>query len=522
MNSMAVEAELLNYLQQSKALKDKTEGEIARKQRYIDMVACYYGFRDVKWPTYEDLGEIYEDVSRQRVHQILQKAFLNHAKAVDFPVVRRCADILKQRSYWYDSVYIDTLIANGIEVAVDNIHGLLSLMHDLGLCVDYKAYTPDFREMTRTLFNQGLQVVLLPSSHADALRAALKLASDRPGLVGIANLKELWDSEGWTEEFYDTVRSSVALSSRAWSWQDKNDFWYTFEHRQTTLRTYSEKVFSVISATTPSHLAHVYENALHARTVSISLPPLYVIEKYLSESLLFKREGGLIRYTSHIAAELTDIERAVVDFFKGKPKADYIELRDNLLNLGFSKPWIDKLTHSCLVYVDRSMGRKLHTYSLVNQFEPIPEANSSLNEYELYRERLRILYQEETDEASETTRRKEHALLQSWLFKNKVTECCALCGEEFHVSALITAHKKKRSNCTTAERLDPHIVMPACALGCDFMYERGYVYVEDGKVQVNSAKKLHTTEYKRAEILAGKVVSERWLAGKSEYFGKPE
>lgn len=168
------------------------------------------------------------------------------------------------------------------------------------------------------------------------------------------------------------------------------------------------------------------------------------------------------------------------------------------------------------------MGRKLHTYSLVNQFEPIPEANSSLNEYELYRERLRILYEEETDEASETTRRKEHALLQSWLFKNKVTECCALCGEEFHVSALITAHKKKRSNCTTSERLDPHIVMPACALGCDFMYERGYVYVEDGKVQVNSAKKLHTTEYKRAEILAGKVVSERWLAGKSEYFGKPD
>lgn len=517
---MNVENELLKYLEHSKAGKSNTENEIALKQRNIDLTACYYGFREAKWPTYEEVAETYDIGTRERVRQIINKTFRNHAQAAKFPAVERCATILQQRDYWTAVSYLNALAAKDIEVQGGNAQGLLNLMHDLNLASDYHAYTTDFREMSRSLLNQGVEIVLMTQQRALALRKALKLASDRPGLVGIANLKLLADKEKWPEEFYRSICYSVTLSPRAWSWQDGDNFWYTFENRQTTLRTYSEKVFSVISATTVQHLAEVYENALHARTVDIPLPSVHVIETYLRESLLFKHEGELIRFTGKLI-ELSDIEHSIVGFFKIKPQADYVELRDYLLARSFSKPLIDKqITHSCIVHVDRALGRKLHVYSLVKQFDPSSQPTISPNEYATYFERLRELYEEETDVNCESTRRKEHGILQAWLFKGKVTERCALCGEKFHVNALITAHKKKRALCTTAERLDPNIVMPVCALGCDFLYEHGYIHVEAGKVQVNTAKQSHTAEYQRALMLNGKTVSKAWLNGKPGYFAK--
>lgn len=521
--SMNLEEELLNYLEHSKAMKGKTEAEITRKQRNIDLIAAYYGFRGAKRPTYDELAETYGVGSRQRVQQIMKKASFDQAKPTDFPVLRNCAAILSEREYWKADTYFDVLSQNGIVIPPDNVQGLLNLVHDLKLCLGHKCYTPDFREMTRTLLSQGAEILILSQDHADELRAGLKLATDRPGLVGIANLRQLADAEAWGEEFYDTIRSSIALSPRAWSWHDGASFWYTFEYRQTTLRTFTEKVFSVIEKTSPAHLAEIYDNALRGRTVAIPFPPLYVIERYLRESLLFKHEGELISYTGAITVELTEIDKVIVGYFKNRAKTSYPELRDYLLQRNFSKPLIDKhITSSCLIYVDRTLGRKLHEYSLVKQIAAPLEPVVSLDKYETYRERLRKLYEEETDENCESTRRKEHGLLQSWLFNGKDTEVCAICGDRFHVDALVTAHKKKRAICTTAERLDPHIVMPACALGCDFLYERGYIYVQDGKVHVNSAKNSDTTEYQRAKSLSGRTVPEMWLAGSAEYYGKPD
>ena len=226
-----------------------------------------------------------------------------------------------------------------------NLQGLLNLIHDLSLASDYHAYTTDFREMSRSLLKQGMEIILLTQQRAHALGNAFKLASDRPAQVGIANLKLLAEEEKWTEEFYRSIRDSVTLSPSAWSWQDGDDFWYTFEHRQTTLRTYSEKVFSVISATTAQHLAEVYENALHARTVATPFPPVHVIETYLRESLLFKHEGEHIRFTGKRIG-LSDIEHSIVGFFKKKPQVAYVELRDYLLAQGFSKPLVVKTIHS--------------------------------------------------------------------------------------------------------------------------------------------------------------------------------
>jgi hypothetical protein len=166
---MNVEHELLTYLEDSKALKSNTENEVALKQRNIDLTACYYGFRDSKWPTYDEVAEAYDINSRQRVQQILDKTFRDHAQAGKFPAVKHCAVILQQRDYWTSEGYLNALTAKGIEVQGGNVQGLLNLMHDLSLASDYHGYTTDFREMSRSLLNQGMEIILMTQQRAQGL-----------------------------------------------------------------------------------------------------------------------------------------------------------------------------------------------------------------------------------------------------------------------------------------------------------------------------------------------------------------
>ena len=73
--------------------------------------------------------------------------------------------------------------------------------------------------------------------------------------------------------------------------------------------------------------------------------------------------------------------------------------------------------------------------------------------------------------------RAEHRQLRQHLFGRKTEETCALCGRTLPINLLVTAHIKQRSKCTAIERTDRNVVMAACALGCDAVFERGYVQV---------------------------------------------
>lgn len=79
--------------------------------------------------------------------------------------------------------------------------------------------------------------------------------------------------------------------------------------------------------------------------------------------------------------------------------------------------------------------------------------------------------------------RKEQAFLRKFLFGDRRTELCGICHKEFPVELLVTAHIKKRAECTREEKLDyKNIVMPMCTFGCDHLYEKGYIGVEKGVV----------------------------------------
>jgi hypothetical protein len=102
-------------------------------------------------------------------------------------------------------------------------------------------------------------------------------------------------------------------------------------------------------------------------------------------------------------------------------------------------------------------------------------------EYGVFKNAVSDLFDRDSlDEPLMSSRRIEHDFLRGYLFQGKLTDTCGICQKELPVNLLVTAHIKKRSKCSIVERLDyKSIVMPMCALGCDALYEKKYIGVEN-------------------------------------------
>ena len=88
--------------------------------------------------------------------------------------------------------------------------------------------------------------------------------------------------------------------------------------------------------------------------------------------------------------------------------------------------------------------------------------------------------------------RKEQGYLRKKLFAGKQVANCAICSREMNIQFLVCAHIKKRSSCSDEEKRNLHNVVPMCKFGCDELFERGYIAVHEGKIQV---LKDNNTEY---------------------------
>ena len=147
------------------------------------------------------------------------------------------------------------------------------------------------------------------------------------------------------------------------------------------------------------------------------------------------------------------------------------------------------------------------------------ENNAAEQRYEEFSQRLRSISQ--TDIASDQMGRKEQSTLREWLFKGRELAACAICGKEYTVGAMRTAHKKKRSECSEEERRDPNIVMPLCVFGCDFLYEERYLYIEDGVVRRGQSLDHRSAGQAHIDGVVGNRVNAKWLMG-SRYFPVPQ
>jgi hypothetical protein len=83
-----------------------------------------------------------------------------------------------------------------------------------------------------------------------------------------------------------------------------------------------------------------------------------------------------------------------------------------------------------------------------------------------------------TDSETMAKVRVEQQKLRLKLLGKKRSAKCALCSRELPVTLLRAAHIKKRSECTDEERAQLDNVMLACAMGCDYLFELGFVYID--------------------------------------------
>jgi hypothetical protein len=114
--------------------------------------------------------------------------------------------------------------------------------------------------------------------------------------------------------------------------------------------------------------------------------------------------------------------------------------------------------------------------------------------------------------------RREQSFLRRHLFQDRETGHCVICGDDLPVPLLVAAHIKPRAVCTDEERRDYiNNVAPMCLLGCDALFERGIIIVEDGKVRVRIDYDESDGLGKLLKRLDGKAILS-WEPERQKYF----
>ncbi len=125
------------------------------------------------------------------------------------------------------------------------------------------------------------------------------------------------------------------------------------------------------------------------------------------------------------------------------------------------------------------------------------------------------------DGSAQVKVRKEQGLLRRLLLGDEAQGRCALCGSLYPAGLLVAAHIKRRAICSDAERNDlENVAMLACALGCDSLYEAGYLSVNERGFVVTSptaAKSASATLASRLNELDGRPCGAH-TADSAEYF----
>lgn len=118
-----------------------------------------------------------------------------------------------------------------------------------------------------------------------------------------------------------------------------------------------------------------------------------------------------------------------------------------------------------------------------------------------------------------TNGRLEQSYLRNKLFGTKKIAKCSIRGMRLPVELLVAAHIKLRSKCTREERLDAeNIVFALCLLGCDALYEKGFISVNNNKkVVATDISKTIKDLYRALKKLKGKKCVA-WTNDSSVYF----
>jgi hypothetical protein len=101
------------------------------------------------------------------------------------------------------------------------------------------------------------------------------------------------------------------------------------------------------------------------------------------------------------------------------------------------------------------------------------------------------------DATTTISRRLEQAALREHHFGGRGVVPCSLCGRQLPTSLLVIGHIKPRARCSATEKRDfSNVAMPVCVLGCDHLFERGFVTVS------STGRVVSTRRYGRSKGLS--------------------
>ncbi len=518
---MTILGEIRAFL--DKNIREHSRGE---KLRNIDLICHYYGFGQPPLPTLQQAGDDF-GLSKQRVGQILQRDFRSQSPFATLPSLQKVLDTVESRAFWTASELQAESLRRGFPIGSLSLPGLLRLADDMSLPHRHDSYTPELQRVTSSGTYDSNDFFLVDQGQLDSLKAHLATARKLQGLRGIVRFEDL----EMVDNFY-RVNKGFAIqiirgNPTTWTREAGGVTWYLFEEKQNALINAARKALTAFQVCDVGKLAPSIHRALKRINEDL-LPPVETIEQYLRTSRLFVAQGNNLSLSRTFrpkgrAPALSPLENDAVQYLKERGETQLPEIRRFLedKNIGrYSEAAIQKaLTNSPLVFVDESYGRQNYRYSTVETQDSVRPNEPALERYLTFRNRLDEL--RDTDSTSEQSARTEQHILSEWLFEDKERELCALCGREFAVEALVTAHKKRREHCNEGERRDPYIVMPLCLFGCDYLYEKRHVYVAGGVVKPGAPVKADSVEMARVEDLVETQLENRWLDGPSSYFHRP-
>lgn len=113
--------------------------------------------------------------------------------------------------------------------------------------------------------------------------------------------------------------------------------------------------------------------------------------------------------------------------------------------------------------------------------------------------------------------RKEQALVRSRILGGAVVAACGICGKDYPIELLVAAHIKPRAKCSSSERRDiPGNVVLMCRFGCDELFERGFIWIEEEDIRRSKLRFTDTVESYLDKIVDGPCPS--WQQNRAKYF----
>lgn len=502
---MTIENELREFLQ--KQISDKSK----EKKRDIELIVYYYGFKEDIKPTLVEAAVKYEaGETRQNAELILNGKFRN-VPDKDLPSAIKCAEMIASQEIISSTKLYENMRSVGLADSEVNMVGLLRLLNEVGLAENYEICTPELDEATKNNYRLGDNSFLIEKNILPEIKEDVKKAETLAGQRGFASFTSLKDEIGKDSDYFERIVEILKANNNFWSSDFEGETYYLFESLGKTLFNMMQKILYISDTVELNQLARTLR-----QSIRVDKPPLKIIEKYLGEENKYTTpDGENVKLKFHKRKSLSRMENAVVELLRVTPFMDFSSLKSKLQEkIGEdSDDNIRKnLFNSPLVY--KSGNPKSFRYSLIG------ESSKNRDERRAKFEQWFEEFKDDTDREQLVTARREQYALRKWLFDERDKENCAICGEEFSVELLWAAHKKKRKDCTDDERKDVFIVMPLCLFGCDAMYEKRYLRIQEGKV-VKGESTENLTEKEKSfieSVVTGKPIDDRWLEGSATYF----